>query len=202
MIIMGLNLFPRVVANYSDSAFEITVEKSLSLNIHIVKGAGYFLKGYSDILMFLNKIEESELDGTDYNELLEIINRAIGNMRQAKKVYGKLTSIANDTPYNPVIIDRLLMFDYECFQKENGLNRDIFANVRKYLGNGDVRGIYAMLFANTAKILNELIVLKMTVEREKFPIVHNLWRLNQRCSEVALFGNYVSEILKNVKDIK
>ncbi|NIM17291.1 MAG: hypothetical protein GTO45_35255 [Candidatus Aminicenantes bacterium] len=199
---MGTSVSSYIVLNYSEIAYESSNESSIAVDAYIAESAGYFLKGYSDILHFLNKVERSELDGTDYNELLDILNQAIGNMEQARMAYEKLTRIANDSPYNPAIIDRLLAFDYERFQQENELNRDIFTKVRKYLEKGDVRGIYARLLAYTTNIQNILIELKSTVERGKFPIIRGLWQLNKQCSEALLFGENVSEIFLTIKRSK
>jgi hypothetical protein len=192
---MCIGLYPRVVLNYTDGAYDNTGERSIELNLYIVKGAGHFLKGYSDIHLFLNKIEMSDIDGTDYSELQEILGGAIENMTLAKKAYQQLITAAGTSAYNPVIINRLLTFDYQGFQEEKGLIADVFYDVKKYLEKGDVRGVYAGLSEGCEDILNKLSELKGTVEAGNFPPVDNLWRLNQQCSKTILFGQYAAEVL-------
>ncbi|NIM17290.1 MAG: hypothetical protein GTO45_35250 [Candidatus Aminicenantes bacterium] len=195
---MGVILFPRVVANYTDGAYDNSGEKSLSIKTYIVESGGYILKGYSDIFLFLNKIEMSELNGTNYSELHEILVKAIENMTMAKKAYEQLITTAGTSAYNPDVINRLITFDYEGFQKEKGLIVDVFSKVKKYLEKGDVRGIYANLLADNEDILKKLSELEATVEAGNFPPVANLWRLNQQCSKTILFGQYASEVLNRI----
>lgn len=196
--LMGMSLFSYIVLNYTDSSYDNDEESTTPLAAYIVEGASYLLNGYSDILLFLNKIEISELNTPNYSELQEILGKAIENMTLSKKAYEQLITTAGTSAYNPVIINRLITFDYKGFQKEKGLIVDVFSKVKKYLEKGDVRGIYTNLLADIEDILNKLSELKGAVESGSFPPVSNLWRLNQQCSETILFGQYASEVFNRI----
>jgi hypothetical protein len=165
----------------------------------LIEGGGYFLKSHSEIMLFLNKIELSALSGPDYKELQEIINTAINNMESAIDTYYELKSLAEGTPYNQEVIVKLMSFDYLKFQEENGLNPAIFKEVEKFLSAGDIRGIYNEIFLNFGELLEHLNTVKTVIDKDTFPEISILWRLNQKYSEIALFGQYVAEVFYNIK---
>ncbi|MDQ1351393.1 MAG: hypothetical protein QG657_1695, partial [Acidobacteriota bacterium] len=96
-----------------------------SIETYIEMGGGYFLKSHSDILIFLNKVEMSGINGCDYNEWQGILKSALDNMRNAKKIYELLIKTAEATPYNQEVISRLAKFDYASFAQANNLNEVI-----------------------------------------------------------------------------
>ncbi|MCP5107333.1 MAG: hypothetical protein GY950_28360 [bacterium] len=153
-------------------------------------------------MLFLNKVEISELNGIDYNELGVIINRAVENMEQAKAHYVNLKQAADRTPYNQEVISLLVSFDYKTFKKERGLNSAVFRYVKKYLRRGDVRGVFSRLLAKTGVILDKLYRVKEYTDSEKFPELSLLWRLNQDYSETILFGQHAAEIFQTISQYK
>ncbi len=203
-VLMGINLmsFGLIMGNFGDCGFVedegkgLSIVKDISIKLYIIEGAGYFLNSYSDMHLFLNKVEMSELNGIDYKELRDILFRAIENMEKAKEAYYNLKQKADNTPYNQSVIDNLLSFDYKGFQKERGLNKKIFKDVESYLSKGDVRGFFTILLSNTEQILNKLYTIKESVDAEKFPEISTLWRINQDYSGTMLFGQYAAEIFQ------
>jgi hypothetical protein len=161
---------------------------------YTIEGAAYFLQSHSDFLLFLKKIELSELNGLEYPELQDIINSTIENIEKAKDAYINLISVAKATPYNGEVIEKLLLFDYTGFQREKGLNNVIFSKVAEFLSKGDVTGLYIQLKLDIESILEQLSNIQTSVDNEKFPEISNLWLINQKCSELILFGQYSSEV--------
>ena len=204
IFVINMNIYSYVIANRGDCAFSegggegISIVKDISIKLYIIEGAGYFLNSYSDMHLFLNKVEMSELNGIDYKELRDILFRAIENMEKVKVAYYNLKQKADNTPYNQSVIDNLLSFDYQGFQKERGLNKQIFRDVKYYLSKGDVRGFFTILLSNTEQILSKLYTVKESVDAEKFPEISTLWRINQDYSGTMLFGQYASEIFQTV----
>ena len=198
-IILNTNTFAYMIANYSEGAFGGDGEDSSTIDTFIVEGAGYFLKSYRDILLLLRRVEVSGTSGLDANEIGEIIDRSLANMTRAAEAYAALAKKAENTPYNEYVVSRLITFDYLKFQKEKGLNTSIFKKVKRYLENGDARGIYYGLLAKTGKILNLLHNIKSSLDKGNFPIVSKLWRLNQQFTDALLFGQYISEIFWTMK---
>jgi len=187
-------------ANYSECGFEGPCERSLSYNLsigdYIVESAGYFLKSHSDILLFLESVEMSEMNGIDYKELRTIIYGAIENMEKAKESCFNLKQKADATPYNQNVINLLLSFDYNAFQEERGLNIDIFKDVERFLVKGDVRGIYGLLLENSCEILDKLYAIKDFVDADTLPDISMLWRVNQDYMENLFLGQYAAEVFK------
>jgi hypothetical protein len=160
----------------------------------VIDGAAFFLKGYSDILLFLNKIELSEKQDLDYAELRPILDRAIGNMELVKTTYMDLIQKARSTPYNPGMIEKLKNFRFSSFWREKGLNPLIFRSVQSYLASGDVRGLHSKMLANIEGILDMLSGIKERIDVNVFPGISGLWKLNHSCSDILLFGQYVAMI--------
>jgi hypothetical protein len=209
--LVSVNLYGMIIGNDSCRGYEGSCKfydisdpgssKSTSQTICqlVIEGGGYFLKSHSDLLLLLNKIEISELNGVDYSELQYIINSAIKNMVNAKETYINLISIAKVTPYNPSIIEKLQLFDYPGFQKEKKLNSEIFKQVEVFLSKGDVTGVYNHLKSEMDSILEKLYEIKSDIDLNNFPEITALWRVNQKYSETMLFGQYVAEVFFNSK---
>ena len=104
---LAFNIYGYFVLNDGESAYGGGGKNAPTIRKYIIEGAGYFLKSHSDFLLFLNKIELSELNGIDYIELQNIIKRVIENLENAKAAYENLISIAKETPYNESVIEKL-----------------------------------------------------------------------------------------------
>jgi hypothetical protein len=174
-------------------------ENKSTINNHVIEGCGYFLNAYSDILILLNRVELSDLQGIDYEELKKIVDNSVSNMNNARAAYSSLVEMAVSTPYIPGSIQKLKNFDYDGFQREHRLNGIIFKDVVSYLEKGEVRGIYYRLLVDIEKILNNLYTIKSVIDSETFPEISTLWKINQACSETILFGQYAAEIFYNIK---
>jgi hypothetical protein len=204
VFVFYVGVFPIVKANDSDGGFDPPDgEKSNSgIRRYVIEGAAYFLNAYSQITLFLNKIELSEIQGTDYNELQEIINRAAADMNAAKETYTTLKQIADITPYNQDVIAALADFDYQDFMEKNNLDGYVFEKVKNYLKKGDIRGIYDQSLLDTVEILNYLTTINTAVDAGKFPVLSDLWNLNQICSQSLLLGQYTSMIFHEILNKK
>ncbi|MCP5107334.1 MAG: hypothetical protein GY950_28365 [bacterium] len=194
LLLVNINALSYVIANRGECTFEDCGEKSISIKSSIIYGAGYILKSNSEMMLFLNKVELSELNGINYNEIGNIINSAIENMEMAKEYYIYLKQTADSRAYNPAMIELLVSFDYAAFQKEKGMNATVFQDVQKYLSKGDVRGVFSRLLTDTGDILEKLYMVKEYIDAENFPELPTLWRVNQDYSEIILFGQYSAEI--------
>lgn len=204
LIITTAFSYARIMGNYGEDVYVVPVDplnpetKSKPLNTYIVNSAGSYLNAYSNLILFLNRFEMADVNGVNYVELQNILNNTVVNMEKAKETYINLKKLMDNTPYNPVMIDYLLAFDYNGFQEAYGLNASIFEQVGSYLGKGDVRGVFGYLLKSTTDILEQLYKLKESVDNEKLPNIEDLWRINQDFSETMLFGQYVSKTLKNI----
>lgn len=176
-----------------------TAESDYSLGQLIAAGGSAFLHSISDIHYLLGLVEASETTGLDVKAIQEAVKSAIKNMEQARSAYLKLKSLADVTPYNPVIITRLIEFDYKGFQKQFDLLPDIFDLVQVYLAAGDVRGVYAQFYENAGDILVRLLSVKQETDAGAMPDLQNLWKLNQKCAEYTIFAQYVAQVFYGLK---
>ena len=214
-VLIGVLLFSatpvhaRLVANHSDGAFtggdgcnstgEATLACYSTIRELIIKGAEYFFKAYADINWLSENVEISDIYGADYYRLWWAVNSALDNMNMARYYYRELQNKANNTPYNQVVINKLLNFDYDTFQEQNSLIKDIFSEVKGYLVNGDVRGIYSHTSTYFDTLINTLEKIKGELYAGKVPANAHMWNLNQTCSKVHMFGQYVARIFYAIK---
>lgn len=213
---MNTNLYPRLLLNKGGCAYEeetcdgsgstagsstagIASATSSTINSYIVLGAGYFLNSQSSALLFLNKIEMSDLVGLDYNDLRAALYDAIGQMELAVVTYTDLKQTADITPYRASMIAGLKTFDYETFQKANGLNAAAFQVVENYLKEGDVTGLFGEVLTGTENILAQLYALKDTVEQDQIPSDQALWSLAQAYSQLHMTGQHAARVFYEVK---
>jgi hypothetical protein len=160
----------------------------------VVQGGGYFLASNNEMFKFLNRIEMSGLNGTDYRELQEIIGLAISNLESARDIYKNIISVAKETPYDPLVILRLKRFDYQGYLEEHDLNGEVFFKVKNYLISGNVTGAYVQIKTDMEVILEQLYKIQTTVDANEFPDISLLWRVNQNYNLLSLFGLYFSEV--------
>jgi hypothetical protein len=202
-------LSARLVINYSECAFENncdesdaginTIYRSADIGSLIVNGAGYFLKANSETLLFLNKYELSELYGTDYAELQEILKNAIGNMESARDIYVNLNVAAMSVPYEAAFIQKLMDYDYGVLQQEKGFFDEIYREVRFYLSGGDVRGFYISFQLKLEDLLNKLYMIKKHIDAKTLPPVADVWALNREFSGTMMSGQYAAEVFSRIK---
>ncbi|MCP5107290.1 MAG: hypothetical protein GY950_28140 [bacterium] len=196
VVLFSVNAFARLVANGSPKGF-VEPERPAIEGL-VIEGAGYFLKSHSDTLLFLNKVELSDIQGADFTELQLLIDNAIADMQNAKTKYISLTEIADTAPYDQAFITALLNLDYASFQQNNGLNGVIFSETQTYLSSGDIRGVYHQLLSDTQDILDKLALVKTAVDAETIPEMSYIWRLNQAYSDTLFFGQYAAEVFYEV----
>ncbi len=203
MLLFTGHLFSIIYGNglcapYSECPKEISPSNGTGIGILIIEGAGYFLSSQSDMLLFLNRVELSGLSTPYYQELQTLIDRAVKNMEKAVETYKALATTAAVTPYNPQVISQLMRFDYTGYEKTNGLNVEVFARVRAYLISGDVTGIILFMKSDMELILDRLYSLKVLVDKQEFPNIPMLWRVNQSYCQAMLSGQYVAEVFNNL----
>ncbi len=202
VLLLHVNGLASLKANWSPMAFQGGIQADntgSSINLYVVEGAGHFLKSHSVIIDFLNRIEISDLNGTDFNELQNLIDTAIVHMENARLAYIDLTQLAEVTPYNPEVIAELETFNYGKFRIDNGLIFSLFWDVRRYLKSGDVRGIYHEMLQDTEEILDVLNDIKAEVYANEIPGISLIWSLNHQCFLSLVFGQYTSMVFYEIQ---
>lgn len=200
LVILSTSVFPLIYGNESDGGFGDDGRKTATtIRLHVIQGAGYFLDAYSDTLKFLERIELAELNGIDYPALQLLVNNALTNMQQAQQTYTDLTTEADVTPYNSIVIAKLEQFDFDTFQETNQLDPAIFKDVEFYLKKGDIRGVYHRFLSDSGQMVDTLTQVKQAVDAQTIPIESLLWELNQSASRSLMFGQYVARVFYEIK---
>jgi hypothetical protein len=97
------------------------------------------------------------------------------------------------------MMEKLKTFDYDGFSEGKGLNAVIFKDMENYLKAGNLRGLHSRALSDTMHILAMLYRLKPGIDAGQFPVLEDLWRLNQAFAEAHLLGQYTSEVFDRVK---
>jgi len=201
--------FPMYVGNTSGKSFDEppetgsgTLSKTSAtydaIEDLVIKAATYFLRGKSSIYLLSSKLEAAEQEMLCYYDYQVTVNEALGYMRMAQYYYQALKNKAEVTPYNQEVISQLKTFDYDSFSKDYGLNSDIFNQVKSYLENGDVRGVYARFLTYIESIISILEIVQKDVYYWNFPKVETIWNLDQGCANMLLFGQYVTRVFYKI----
>jgi len=156
------------------------------------------LKSHDAFLEFLYSFEMSESNGIDSVEFKNTLYRSIDNMEKAKAAYSNLKTASEKIPYNQEMIDQLMKFDYDGFRIKNGLNEPIFEKLRTFLSRGDIAGFDEAVIANMDAILIKLYEIKSLVDKGLAPEIMIVWRIYQSYSEAQLFGQYMSEVFRDI----
>ena len=196
-----INLFPIIFANGSGGCYgggqgegeTAAVKNAGIIEYFVIEGAGYYLNAHSEILTYLNRLELS-YGRVDAYEWLPILDKALINMENAIAIYQVLIQMAEVTPYNETVIEKLKAFDYHQFMVENGLNESIFKEVESYLKNGDITGVYRRIYTKFQEMKGLLLSIRHDVSLYKIPPLPDNWRLNELCSLTLVLGQYMSYV--------
>jgi hypothetical protein len=180
--------------NSSPIVFYGSGDSKVNLETDVADGAGYLLEAYANTLVLMKKIEWSGKDGINTDELKSLVDTAIKNMESARESYIGLTRKADNTPYNPAILEKLKAFDYDALQKANGLNPVVLAPVKTYLAKGCIRTLYYQFLADMEGIITLLKQVKEQVDTGNLTPVKEIWQLNGLFAKVLLRGQYVSQV--------
>lgn len=199
--VLGIDAFPRWVANTSGKGFDGPGENSaaISLEAYVVEGAGYFLDSHAHTLLFMKKLEWNCKSGMVDAEAALLLDKALKSMEQAHAAFSELKRLADTTPYNTAVTDALRKFDYDAFQAAYGIDDKIFDRVRDCLGKGDIRSIYGDIVTGTGKIIQLLNRVKDRVDAGVFPSNWDVWKLDRAYSDSQRFGQYVSRVFDTVE---
>jgi len=201
--------FSMFVGNYSEESFEeddpegqtmavISAGASATIKDLISKSATYFLRGKANVDWLTSKLEAADREGVCFSELQTIVNDSLYNMKVARYYYQTLKNKADSTPYNKVVINQLINFDYDSFSREYSLNSDIYNQVKEYLKAGDVRGAYARFYTYIDSIVGILEMVLENVYCGDIPETANIWKLNHECTHMLLFGQYIAQTYFNL----
>lgn len=196
VLIFTINAYSWVMANGTENGFEEEYQELIEDDILL--GASSYLVSYSDILNVFQRIEMAKLVPIEFDELKVLVDKAIFNMINARDAYISLNEKATQAAYDLKVINKLVVFDFEKFQVERGLNKEKFSEVSAFLHNGDVRGIYHKIQTDIETLLKNLYIIKNIIDSGNIPEVSILWNLNVLYSRTIIFGQNVAKVFYKV----
>lgn len=196
VLCLCVNGFGRIIQNGTEIGFSGSGQEVIRKLV--IEGAGYYLKSHSDMLLFLNRIEMSDLRGLDFDEARGIVNGAVSQMEKAMETYEKLAMTAETVPYNEEVVQRLLTRDYSpanhSEDQQQGVNGAAFDWTGNILKEGDIRGIYYKMIQNTGRILDMVREIKNHIDNGMVPVTASLWRVSEAYAETLVFGHKVAAV--------
>jgi hypothetical protein len=203
LMVFNWNLFCIISLNgsgggYGDSPNDGKSIVANEIEGYVIEGAGNYLEAKSSIEAILNRVEYKDVKGIDYDELSLLAGNALVKIQAAAAAYEQLIDVAEKTPYNQVVIDRLKSFDYDRFMELNNLNPVIFKEDALYLSGGDITGIYKHTYREVKAIESLLLTVKESVSMRTLPGIPVFWQLNEQCCRTSLFGSYCARVFNMV----
>lgn len=204
IIFLSVNGFSRYATNGTEKGFIEEEGQTLvksgteSIESYIVKGAGFLLDGRSGIIKFIDDAENTQLTGSEMTALRNDLLSVIENMNNARTTYYNLIKKAEITPYDTSMISKLSSFKYLEFKNANNLNPEVFGQVEKSLGKGDIRGTYKEMYLKINETLGILLTIDSSLETGSFPDAGMLLELSSISSDLELYGQYVSRIFYSI----
>ena len=199
----SMTLLGVVFGNHGETAYgnenEGYTNDGSRLKTLIILGAGKFLKSHAHFQQFLHRVELAEISGVNYDEWWGILNDTIYNIECSRVYYYYFKTLAAWTPYNQNFIGALLYFDYKGFQEKRGLNEEIFSRIELLLRTGNVTGVYEEIYRKTGEISRLLRSVKHDLDKDIFPGIPLLWKINQKYFDALLFGQYAAMVFNEVK---
>jgi len=171
---------------------------SPSLGQLSIEAAGFFLQSNSDYQAFLKKIELAEIYNVNDSDLTELINSAIENMEMANSIYYQVWQISKTLERNPVVLQKLIQFDYALILEEKRFIPSIFIEVESFLKTGNMPGAFEVIYNDTGEILKGMKSLKTFFETN-FIDIPKCWEVNQLFLKSQLFGQYISQVFYEIK---
>jgi hypothetical protein len=165
----------------------------------IVEGGCFYLEANSYIQILLRTIEGQDREAVDFEELRLTAENAFEKMDLAVKTYENLVRLAESTPYNQIVISKLVNFDYDLFMQQQALNPAAWKEVEEYLKNGDITGVFKRVLSSFSNIASLAALMKSEISQHRLPPMPLCWQLNEKSAGASLFGSYVARVFDAIQ---
>lgn len=170
------------------------VPAGCSIETSVNEGGGHFLHALSLSMAILGQVERTDLQNIDYELLKLDAAAALKSIRDAGRIYSGLVSMAENTPYNPEVAEKLKAFNYKAFMKKNKLKGKIFTDVADHLSKGDITGLYRIILLEISSLEILLADLYKGIAPDRLPRLQLLWQIGEAFSNTYLYGQYMARI--------
>lgn len=188
IVAFTMSVQPLIVMNDIVPAFP--EEEQEKIEGAIIEGSILFLEAKSQVALLLKEYEKSAKQGLNHGAALAHVDKAAAALEESRGHYREAAAAGQRAGCVEAKIQELKGFAYDSFAEENGLNRDVMAQVKSYLASGDILGAYRENIAKISGILELLVQIREKLQADGTAEISLVWQLLQRFSEAALFGNY------------
>ena len=157
----------------------------------VADAAGHFFNANSHFQIFLSRVERLD-EEEKLSNLESILNDAAYDMSKALENYKELVEMAEISPYDERVIQLLKIFDYDGFREENNMLPSVFRDVKDYLIQGDIIGVYQKVYVDTGAISESIDDLKSGLDLKLYLTIDKIRNLHHMIMKSALFGHYVA----------
>jgi anaerobic ribonucleoside-triphosphate reductase len=200
LIVFSIGVYPAIVGNEICRAYPnqcgstnnssggdfASSDYNLSVADFVKVAAYYFLDSKSN---WVSLTREFELRGECDQYYLD---KAICSIERSHHTYQMLFYCIKNLSYNQEVIEKLKTFDYETFQETNILNKEIFSRIKKFLKNGDIKGVFH-------EFVNETYAIMTLLEQyEEAKNLEKIWEISHKFSEFELFGQYLTRVFFSI----
>lgn len=171
-----------------------------SIEYYVMTGGAYFLDANSHIQSLLAMVERQDFHGVNYADLLAAADNALLFLHKAADSYSRLIDLADHSPYNSLVLEKLRVFDYDAFAKQFGLSSDSVSPVRRFLHNGDITGMLKKAHNEYMVMIDLLTRIKTALYQFRLPDLSLCWQLNEAQAASSLFGSIVARIFAAIRN--
>lgn len=165
----------------------------------VSEGGTFFLQSKGYFNFFVSRVEYSEIQGPNYEEMNIHLLAAIENLESAIDKYSLLCYTADNAQYNDNIV-YLIKYDYNGFKESNSVDLDVFCKVEEFLSQGKVKEVYHYALNEFLVLRGMLEEIKASVQLKRFPDINLVWKANEKFFNLGHFGQNCSQIFRNVKE--
>ena len=195
-ILFTTNSYGWIKLNGSELGFNPEDQKIIEEEI--ISGASNFLQSYSTILVLFYGLEIRQFQGINYQEMNDLVKRAIDYMTNARDAYYRLTQKALNSSFNYEIISKLIALDHRESKLTGMVRSESLVHTIEFLNQGDLRGLYIQAWLDVEQILDKFYMIKETFNRSEIPNLNTLWELHRLISDSLISGRYVAEVFYKI----
>jgi hypothetical protein len=166
----------------------IAVEKTM------IEGANLYLKGSSQLFLFISEFENNQLNFDEANKYLK---SSSSFFYDSFSKYNDAYNLGKKIGYFKENINKMKNFNYDKISI-NFKNKIIFNSAVQLFKNGDALGLYRKNMSYTTQIILNVNKILEKLKNKEEPTISEVQDLSELIYENGYYGNYATKIGKMV----
>jgi len=189
-LLFTVKIYPIMVLNNIKEVFQDS--RKDEIESCMVEGSEHFLLSNANIHLFFAEYEKSSSDIFNFEKGKKILEVAINELSSALKIYEDVLTVAKLSIYDSNDQIKLKDYNYSELIEKNLMYSSIADEVKKYLSDGDVVGLYVKNIENLKLINTTLLEINNSVTIGVKPNKNLMYRLLRLLYRATLWGNYAT----------